>query len=137
MANEAVIIELLGTPAGHPVRYIVADGTAITKGALMVVTDPRTAVAHSTGTTAFVGIAATNKVASDGQLSLALYNYGIFDLTAAAAGVTTVGYNCALSATANMISVNTAAIWLTGGMVGRCLESHANDEVAAVLVNVN
>lgn len=137
MAAEAVIIELLGTPAGHPIRYIISDATGIEKGTLMVVTDPRTVVAHSTGTTAFVGILAVEKVASDGQVSVPLYNYGIFDLTAAAAGAATVGYNVALSGTANMTSINTAAIWLTGGMVGRVLETQSNDEVSAVLVNIN
>ena len=133
MANEAVIIELLGD-GGDPIRYTVADGTAIAKGAFMRITDPRTAIAHSGADQPFGGVAAQAKVASDGQTTLAVYTNGIFDITAAAAGVTTVGYICAVSATANMITVADANDLLQGSTVGQCLESHANDEVAAVRI---
>ena len=133
MAAEAVIIELLGD-GGDVVRYTVANATGIAKGALMVVTDPRTAIAHSAADQPFVGIASSEKVASDGQTTLGLYTNGIFDLTAAAAGVTTVGYVCAVSGTANMITVADATDLLQHSYVGQCLESHANDEVAAVKI---
>lgn len=135
MANEVAIIELFGHPKGRPIRYTVADGTGIAKGALLVVTDPRTAVAHTTGTTAFVGVAASEKVASDGQVSLAAYTDGIFDITAAAAGVTTVGYMVALSATANMSTLAVEADTVTGGIIGQVLESQANDERSAIRIN--
>ena len=100
----------------------------------MVCTDPRTAVAHSTGQTAFLGILAVEKVASDGQVSAPIYSYGIFDLVAAAAGAVTVGYPCILSATANMITLEVTAASITGARVGQCLETVSNDEVSAVWV---
>lgn len=134
MANEAVIIELLGD-MGDPISYTVADGTGIAKGALLIITDPRTAVAHTGADQPIAGIAAAEKVASDGQTRLAVYTNGIFDITAAAAGVTTVGAFCAGSATANMITAADASDLLQNSHVGYCLESHANDEVAAVRVH--
>ena len=39
MANEAVIIELLGIVPGRPFRQGVADATAVPKGTIMKITD--------------------------------------------------------------------------------------------------
>ena len=134
MANEAVIIELFN--GGRPIRYTVSNAAGIAKGALMIVSNPRTAAAHTAAADApFVGIAAAEKVINDGSVSLAVYTDGIFDITAAAAGVTAVGAICATSATANMIQAADANDLLQGSTVGQCLEAHANDEVAAVRVN--
>lgn len=80
MANEAVIVELMGADKGGDVmQYIVADGTGIAKGAILQLTDNRTAAA-SAADKAVAGIAATEKVASDGQTTLGCYTNGIFDL---------------------------------------------------------
>jgi hypothetical protein len=133
MANEAVIIELLGN-GGDPIRYTVADGTAIAKGALLRQTDPRTAIINSGADQPIAGIAAAEKVVSDGSTTLAVYTNGIFDITAAAAGITAVGALCAISATVNMITAADASDILQGSIVGYCLEAHANDEVAAVRI---
>ncbi len=133
MAAEAVIIELFN--GGRPIRYTVADGATIEKGTLMKLADPRTASAHSAADQPIVGIAAAEKVASDGATTISVYTDGIFDITAAAGGVTAVGAECAGSATANMITAADAADLLQNSNVGMCLEAHANDEVAAVRVN--
>ena len=82
--DSAVIIELLGN-GGDPVRYTVADGTGIAKGALLKITDPRTAQATSADNDPFCGIAAHEKVASDGTTTIAAYTHGIFDINGAAA----------------------------------------------------
>ena len=87
MANEAVIIELLGN-GGDPVRFTVANATTIEKGTLLKITDPRTAIATSADNDPFAGIAAAEKVASDGATSLAAYTHGIFDLVDSGAGIT-------------------------------------------------
>ena len=134
MAAELVIIELVGTTPGCPISYTVADAGAIPKGTLIQLTDPRTASAHSGGSQPIIGVAATEKVASDGQTRLAVYTNGIFDVTAAAAGVTAIGKICMCSATANMITAADGAGILGGYVVGQCLEAHANDEVAAVRI---
>lgn len=80
MANEWTIIELLGN-AGNPVRFACADGTGIAKGTAMTHSDNRTVVAHSAENESFAGVAAHEKVASDGSTSIALYTCGIFECT--------------------------------------------------------
>lgn len=88
MANEAVIVELLGN-GGDPIRYTVADGVTIEKGTLMKLSaDPRTAAATSADGDIFIGIAAHEKVANDGTTTIAVYTNGIFDLTDSGAGLT-------------------------------------------------
>jgi len=86
MANEAVIVELLGD-RGDVMQFIVADGTGIAKGAILQLTDNRTAAA-SAADKPVAGIAATEKVASDGQTTLGCYTNGIFDLVDSGAGNT-------------------------------------------------
>ena len=61
----------------------------------MELTDPRTVVTCSGANTALVGIAAAEKVANDGQTSIAVYTNGIFILdTAAGATANTWRPNC-------------------------------------------
>jgi hypothetical protein len=68
LANEHILV----TQKTIPVSYTVADGTAIAKGALLKMTTPRTAVLAD-GTSDFVaGIAAVEKIASDGRTVLAV-----------------------------------------------------------------
>ena len=133
MAAEAVIIELFR--GGRPIRYTCADGATIAKGTLAVLTDPRTVVAHSAVDTPIVGIVAAEKVANDGATTVSVYTDGIFDLTAAAGGVTALGAVCAGSGTANMITAADANDLLQSSDVGMCLEAHANNEVGAVRIN--
>ena len=134
MANEAVIIELID--GGRPIRFACADGATIEKGTLAKLTDPRTVEAHGAAADVpIVGIVAVEKVAGDGATTISVYTNGIFDLTAAAAGVTALGARCACSATANMITAADANDLLQSSDVGFCMEAHGNNEVAAVRVN--
>ena len=133
MANEAVIIELFN--GGRPIRYECADGATIEKGALAVITDPRTVVTHAVVDTPIAGVVAQEKVINDDTTTVSVYTDGIFDMTAAAGGVTAVGARCAGSGTANMITVADAADLIQSSDVGMCLEAHANNEVAAVRIN--
>lgn len=85
MANEAVIVELLGDPKGKPVSYLCSNGTGIEKGALLWFEDNRmisgTAIADvGSGGKPFAGIAAHEKVASDGSTHIGCWTCGIFDL---------------------------------------------------------
>jgi len=84
MANEAVIIELLGD-RGDVITMNCADGTAIAKGAILQITDNRTALA-SAADKPVAGIAASEKIADDGQTTIGVYTNGIFDLKDAGAG---------------------------------------------------
>ena len=87
MANEAVIIELLGDGC-DPIRYTVADGTAIPKGSVMQLSADRTALITAAADNPIVGIAASEKVISDGSTTLAVYTNGIFDVVNATAAAT-------------------------------------------------
>ena len=133
MGDEAILIELFGD--GRPIRYTCADGTPIPKGTLLTISGAKTVVSHSNADQAIAGIAAHEKVANDGATTISVYTDGIFDMTAAAGGVTDLGARCACSATGNMITAADAADILQISDIGMCLEAHANNEVAAVRVN--
>jgi len=84
MADEAVIVELLGD-RGDVMQFNVADGTGILKGAILQLTDNRTAAASATDKIV-AGIACSEKVADDGQVTLGCYTNGIFNLKDSGAG---------------------------------------------------
>jgi len=134
MAAEAVIIELFN--GGRPMRYTVADNTTIEKGTILTMTDPRTAIAATGAGAVVAGIAAQEKVANDGQTSIAVYTDGIFDLTCAAGGTAVLGTYVRSAAADNTITVCTTLDMETGKSIGRALETGANNEVIAVRVNL-
>ena len=133
MAAELAIIELFN--GGRPIRYTCADGNALAKGALAVLTDPRTIITHAAADTPIVGVIASEKVASDGQTTIAVYTDGIFDMTAAAAGTALIGRVVAGSGTANMFTDADANDLLQSSDVGMILEAAANDERVAIRIN--
>ena len=126
MANEAVIIELLGN-AGDPVRYTCA--TAIAKGALCKITDPRTAAVTGADNDPFAGIAAAETTTND--TSIACYTHGIFDLKDSGAGIT-AGERVSIKAANQIAKVADADLLFSD--VGIALETAAGAEVIAVLV---
>jgi len=134
MANEAVIIELLGN-AGDPVRFNCASNVTISAGTICYLVDPRTASAsHVTldGVTP-AGIAAHDKISTDGSTSITCYTNGIFDLTAAGTAIT-AGHPVSISGT-NLIS-GAALITNAGRILGIALETASASEVIAVRVKV-
>lgn len=133
MTNEAVIVELLGKE-GDPIDFTIADGLAVEKGTLMKLIDPRACSGASTtaGGEEFAGIAAAEKVASDGQTNLALYQYGIFDLKNSSIAIG-VGDKVSMSGV-NLIKIATAAEVDAGQAIGKALEAGDADEVIEVLV---
>lgn len=84
MALEATLVQ----ETGLPILMTCADGTAIPKGSILKLTDPNTAVIADGDTDIVAGIAAAEKVASDGVTTIAVYREGIFRGFAGAAGVT-------------------------------------------------
>ena len=133
MAAEVAIIELLGKVPGCPIRYTCA-ASAIPKGTVMKVTDPRVVAAHGGANQPIVGISAEQTTVASGVTNISVYTNGIFDITAAAAGATTVGAICCGSATANMFTAAAGGNLLNGSVIGQCLEEAANDERVAVRV---
>ncbi|MAF42897.1 MAG: hypothetical protein CMI54_01835 [Parcubacteria group bacterium] len=73
---------------GQAIPFTVANGTGIEKGAVLKLTDPMTAATTTGDTDACAGIAASEKIASDGKVKLGVFREGIFRGFAGAAGVT-------------------------------------------------
>jgi hypothetical protein len=127
MANEAVIIELIH--GGDPIRFTCA--TAIAKGTLLELTDPRTVIANTNDNAPVVGIAAME---TDGtETSITAYTNGIFDMLTLA-GAKNVGSCVANSTTENTVQPADAADLLQGAVVGFLMEADAGGVVSAVRV---
>jgi len=135
MANEAVIIELLGN-GGDPIRYTVADGTGIAKGTIMKFSsDPRTIAAATADGDLIAGIAASEKVASDGSTSLAVYTNGIFDITCTAStGSAILGEGVKITGANTVAPADDDAIEHAREVVGYSLETGSAGETVAVRV---
>lgn len=124
MASEAVLIYELETP----IPFTVADGTGIEKGAILKMTDPMTAALAGASDDIIAGIAAEEKIASDGKTKLGVYRRGIFKVEAN--GTITVGDNCksdATNATNTVITVVSAASAVEN-VIGTALETAADGE---------
>ena len=133
MADEAVIIELLGKN-GDPMRFKVADGVKIEKGAILKLTDSRTAIINSANGDIIAGIAAEEKVASDGKLDISVYTNGVFDLKVEAGQTATIGSFVRVAGTANQVRLATTLDHETGKTIGKALETGSASEVIAVRV---
>ena len=128
MANEAVIIELLGN-GGDPIRFTCA--TAIPKGSLLELSADRTVQVATTANAPFVGVAAME---TDGtETSISAYTNGIFDMVSDA-GTDIRGTLMALSDADNVIETGAAADLLSGSAVGFYLEAGTNAGTEAVRV---
>lgn len=130
MANEAVLRDRLE----NPIDFTVADGTGIEKGALLKLTDPRTAIITSANNDKIAGIAAREKIASDGRTQLAVYRKGIFDMVAS--GAIAIGEAVVSAGTpANM--VRAAGPTASGAcIIGHALETASDTETIQIFVNV-
>jgi len=83
MVGEATLI----FETGLPIMFTVANGTGIEKGTLLELTDPMTAVITSGADKPIAGIAAEEKIASDGKTKLAVYREGVFKMLAGEASI--------------------------------------------------
>jgi hypothetical protein len=129
MANEAVLVFELE----KPVPFTCADGAGIEKGTLLKLTDPFTVAATSADNDTFIGIAAEEKIASDGKVKIGVYLRGIFKL------VVDAGDTCTVSQDVVIRGANTIGLYDTlddevGKKVGRALETGAAGESVLVLV---
>lgn len=129
MANEAVLVFELE----RPVPFTCSDGTGIEKGTLLKLTDPFTVAATSADNDTFIGIAAEEKIASDGKTKIGVYLRGVFKLVVDAGDTTTVGQHCVIRA-ANAIGLYDTLDWEVGKVVGLALETGAAGESVLVLV---
>jgi len=89
-ANLVLIYEL-----APPIPMTCADGTGIAKGAALKLSGAFTVVACTAGDDEFGGVAAEEKIASDGKLTISVYRDGIFKAEAGSTGVA-LGMPCKL-----------------------------------------
>ncbi len=130
MTNEAVIRDRLE----NPIDFTIADGTAIEKGVLLELQDARTAIAVTDIGRPLAGIAAREKVASDGRTQLAVYRKGIFDMYAS--GAILVGAPVAAEGgdfTNYVIATTTAS---GAAVLGHAFETATDGEQIQIYVNI-
>ena len=129
MANEWVLIY----ETEPPIPFTVANATGIEKGALLAMTDPMTAILVSAdGTEAIAGVAAEEKIASDGKTKIGVYRRGIF--RGLAGGAVTVGESVVSNGSTLANEVITAPI--NGeNIVGIALETVADTETFLIELN--
>ena len=84
MANEATLLFELEPP----VPFTCGNATGIEKGAILEISDPMTVAVTDGDSDKIIGIAAEEKIASDGKTKIAVYLRGIFKFTAGAGGIT-------------------------------------------------
>ena len=127
MANEAT----LWMETDLPIPFTVADGAGIEKGTVLKMTDPMTAAAATADNDVFAGIAAEEKIASDGKTKIGVYRGGIFRMIIEAGNTTVVGNDCTIKGT-NTIGTYTTLDDEKGYVVGQALETGAAGESVLV-----
>lgn len=135
MVNEAVL-RYSENYSGAIQDYTVADGTGIEKGAILALTDPRTAILASEEAQPCAGIAAREKIASDGRTRLSVIRKGDFDMVAS--GAITVGAPVCLAGTpSNTVkSANGVAAASGAAIIGYALETASDAETIQVRLNL-
>lgn len=127
MANEATMLFELSLP----VPFTCANGTGIEKGTLLKLSDPMTVAACSADNDVFIGVAAEEKIASDGKTKIAVYLSGIAKMIDSGSGIT-VGTDVVIAGT-NTIKTFTTLDDENGRVVGKALETAAAGESLLVL----
>jgi hypothetical protein len=127
MANEATLV----LKYEDPIDFTVADGADITKGAILKLTTPRTASLATSGAV-IAGIAARDKVDSDGRTRLAVFRRGVFRLYAS--GSVTAGYPVRVIDTNQVI--NATADFTGSSILGIALEDISDGDAGEVELNI-
>ena len=133
MANEVQIIELLGNN-GDQVSFTCATGTAIAKGAILKMTDPRTCIINSGAGNVLCGITAFEKSATDGVTQMSVITNCIGRCYVEAGKTVTLGSCVRVAATVNQIEASTSLDQETGKALGVSLETGAATELVAVRI---
>ena len=118
-----------------PLPFTVVDGAGIEKGALLVLSNPMTvATATAAGNLIIGGIAAEEKIANDGKVTLAVYRRGIFKCTAG--GAITVGDPLETSVGAvNEVIKSTPGTNSVQNVIGVAFETVSDAETLIVELN--
>ncbi len=129
MANEAV----LRYRDKHPVDFTVADGTGIEKGAVLKMTDPRTAALADGDVDVVAGVSASEKIAHDGRTRLAVFRSGTFDMVAS--GAIAVGAAVVTHGSSGGANIVATASVNDENILGTALETAAEGETFQVELN--
>ena len=136
MANELALRDRLA----DPIDFIVADGTGIEKGTTLNLTDSRNAIKATSGAgtatiLAGAGVAAREKIASDGRTRLSVFTKGVFD--ASASGAITVGDPVVFVADNHIAAAGVNTTAASGAIiVGHALETATDAEIVQFMLNL-
>lgn len=108
-----------------PVNMTVADGVGIERGAILKLTDPNTASTSNGNADVVAGIAANEKIASNGVTSIAVYRGGTFRVLAG--GAITVGDALIVNSAVLANEVITAGV-NAENIIGIALETAADGD---------
>lgn len=130
MADEAE----LWFQTAPPIPFTVADATAITKGTVLQLNDPMTAIAPTATYAMVAGIAAADKIASDGVTKLAVFRTGIFKMTGS--GNITAGDPVSLVIGSNRVVSSVGVLTLSGSRIlGTSFETSTNGQTLLIELN--
>ena len=130
MALEITKVELFGENRdGNPLSYTCASGTAIAKGTLLTISDPRTVTANSASGAQCAGIASADKSGTDFSTKIAVWTDGIFE--GKASGAITAGDKIQA---ANLNYLGTAVTFQD--VIGYALETAADGTLFTFRVNL-
>lgn len=121
MADEATLI----VETSVPISMTCSNTVGIEKGCLLALSDPFTAAAHASADQQCAGVAASEKIASDGITKIAVHRSGIYKATAS--GSIPVGCPLALSSAANRVKQATSTN-SGSSCIGVALETAADGE---------
>ena len=130
MALEATLIHETETP----IPMTCADATAITKGTILKLTDPNTVAVTDGDTDVVAGIAAEDKVASDGKTKIGVYKRGIFKVAIGAAGCT-AGHALITDSSTGAANELVSADVNSENIFGRALETATDTETCLAELN--
>ena len=136
MANEWVKV------GGDPtiIDFTVASGTAIEKGSVLALSDPRTAAQATLSGQIIAGVAATEKSITEGDVSveLGLWVGGGARFLVTASGAVVAGQPIIHSKTENMVAQATLGVGAQSGaqIIGYSLEDMADNTSGEVVLSV-
>jgi len=129
MANEWKLVR----ETSIPIPFTCANATGIEKGTAVQITDPNTVTASSGDNQKFIGVVATEKIASDGNTKVDVWTSGVFIVKDSGAGVT-VGDIVVLNGANLVKTADEAGAQCAGEYVGIALESAAAGNTFLCLV---
>jgi len=134
MANETTLV----LKQTIPIDFIVADGTAIEKGTICMLSGPRTAAANSGTGDIFACIARREKIGADGRKRLSGFTGpgDIFRMTAAA-GPTIAAGSLVTTSGPNLIRLATSAEHILGKVIGKALQEITTGGTGEVMLGGN